>query len=273
MEAKLQRRVQRYGWDAAAGIYDGAWATALKPAHDDLLDMARPAPSMRVLETGCGTGLVTLRVAAAVGPNGSVFATDIADEMVQATSRRAQAEGPTNVRVERMGAENLKVEPAHFDLALCALGLMYVPRPDIALAMMRRSVKQGGRVAVTVWGERRKCGWADIFPIVDAVVQSDVCPLFFALGAPGALVDAMSAAGLKRIEERRRPVESVWRDDETMLSAVIDGGPVALAAKRFSPGIRQAVSTQFLTSVLGYRGEDGGYALPGEFVTAIGYVS
>jgi ubiquinone/menaquinone biosynthesis C-methylase UbiE len=249
MDGKLQRRVQRYGWDAAAPVYDSSWGERLKPAQDTLLEMAAPKPGMRVLEVACGTGLVTLRIAESVMPGGSVFATDIADEMVTETTAQAASNGLHNVEASRMGAEDLAVEDGSFDAALCALGLMYVPDPDKAISEMCRAVRQGGRVAVTVWGERRNCGWAGIFPIVDAHVQSEVCPLFFSLGAPGALVSALTSVGLTQVEESRLAVNLAWPDERSLLSAQIDGGAVALAAKRFSPEARREVETAFLDSV------------------------
>jgi ubiquinone/menaquinone biosynthesis C-methylase UbiE len=270
MDAKLQRRVQRYGWDAAAAVYESAWREQLKPAHDALLEMAALKPGMRVLEIACGTGLVTMRVASCVTPGGSVFATDIADEMVTEAANRAISNDFHNVETARMGAEDLGVEDATFDAALCALGLMYVPDPIKALSEMRRAVKPGRRVAVAVWGERRNCGWAEIFPIVDSHVNSEVCPLFFSLGIPGTLTAAMTSVGATQIEERRHAVELKFPDQEALLSAQIDGGAVALAAKRFSPETRREVSAAFLESVSKYRRDDGSYAIPGEFVTAIG---
>ena len=110
MDAKLQRRVQRYGWDAAAGAYDAGWGDGLRSAHDALLDVADLSPGMSVLETACGTGLVTLRAAAAVHPDGSVMATDISGVMVEVASRRVRHEGYDYVQVARMDAENLEVD-------------------------------------------------------------------------------------------------------------------------------------------------------------------
>lgn len=270
MDAKLQRRVQRYGWDAAAQTYESAWGEQIRPAHDALLELVALKPGMRVLEIACGTGLVTLRAAGAVAPGGSVFASDIANEMLAETAKNAVSRGLQNVETARMEAENLVVEADCFDSAICALGLMYVPDPVKALTEMRRAVKPGGGVAAVVWGERRNCGWAEIFPIVDSHVQSDVCPLFFSLGPPGALVAAMTSAGLVRIEQRRQAVQMEFPDSETLLSAQIEGGPVALAAKRFSPEIREKVNSAFLASVAEHRRDDGSYSIPGEFVTAVG---
>ncbi|SDJ45378.1 hypothetical protein SAMN05421850_1374, partial [Lutimaribacter saemankumensis] len=34
MDARLQLRVQRYGWDAACPHYHVGWSDQLRPAHD-----------------------------------------------------------------------------------------------------------------------------------------------------------------------------------------------------------------------------------------------
>ena len=46
MEARLQRRIQRYGWDRAAADYAAFWSRQIAPAQEKLLEMAalRPAP-------------------------------------------------------------------------------------------------------------------------------------------------------------------------------------------------------------------------------------
>ena len=89
MDARLQRRVQRYGWDKAACHYERSWQHQLEPAQTALLDMACLCPGERALDVACGTGLVTLRAAALVGPNGTAIGTDLSEQMV-ATARDGQ---------------------------------------------------------------------------------------------------------------------------------------------------------------------------------------
>ena len=59
MDPRLQRRVQRYGWDKAADHYEAGWAEQLKPAQDLMLGMVDVLEGHHVLETACGTGLIS----------------------------------------------------------------------------------------------------------------------------------------------------------------------------------------------------------------------
>jgi ubiquinone/menaquinone biosynthesis C-methylase UbiE len=67
MEPRLQRRVQRYGWDRAVAAYEQGWRDQLEPAHALMLGMVGLQRGERVLDVACGTGLVSLRIAEAVG--------------------------------------------------------------------------------------------------------------------------------------------------------------------------------------------------------------
>ena len=139
----------------------------------------------------CGTGLVTFRAAKAVGPQGAVVAADISTEMVRYIEAEAAARGIGHVTALRAHAEESVGEPGSFDAVLCALGLMYAPDPVAALREMHRALRPGGRAVAAVWGARRNCGWADIFPIVDSRVQSEVCPMFFQQGTGDNLADRL----------------------------------------------------------------------------------
>jgi ubiquinone/menaquinone biosynthesis C-methylase UbiE len=269
MDPKLQRRVQRYGWDKAASLYDRYWQEQLRPAQDLLLEMAALSAGEQVVEVASGTGLVTFRAAAAVGPSGSVLATDISDEMVERLAREARETGFTNVPARRMDAEAMDVPEGSFDAALCALGLMYVPDPVAALRQMHRALKPGGRVVCAVWGARSNCGWAEIFPIVDARVRSEVCPMFFSLGTGDALGTAMTAAGFAGVTSRRIGTVLHYDSPEEACGAAFAGGPVALAYSRFTGETRAAAHEEYLASIERWR--DGAqFNVPGEFVVCRG---
>jgi len=269
MDPKLQRRVQRYGWDKAAPYYERGWEAQLEPAQTALLRLAGLAQGQQVLDTACGTGLVTLRAAALIAPRGHIIGTDISEQMTRTARDIAEAKGIGNVTFERMDAEALGFDEASFDVALCALGLMYVPNPEKAVRELHRVLKAGGRAACAVWGQRSKCGWAQIFPIVDARVQSEVCPLFFRLGTGEALHQAFASAGFSEIGGERLETRLDYASPAEACEAAFIGGPVALAYSRFTDETKSEVHREYLDSLAPYRNGNG-YSVPGEFVIVAG---
>jgi SAM-dependent methyltransferase len=223
--------------------------------------------------------------------------------MVTHAAARARSRHLGHVRFARMDAEDLSPLPdASFDAALCGLGLMYVPDPLKAVREMTRALVSGGRVVAAVWGQRSRCGWAEIFPIVDAHVKSEVCPLFFSLGTADRLADVFREAGLVDVMTERIETRLEWASDDDACGAAFVGGPVALAYSRFDARTRLHVRRDYLASISRWRvsgspGTNGsqstngshstngssspygsstngdgdhGYAVPGEFVIVAG---
>jgi len=269
MDPRLQRRVQRYGWDKAADHYERYWTDQLAPARAAMLRVAALEPGERVIDVACGTGLVSFEAADRVGPTGSVLGTDLSERMVEAARAVAASRQLSTVQFERMDAEDLAVPDESFDVALSALGILYCPDPLRACREMFRALRPGGRIAVAVWGERRRCGWAEVFPIVESRVASEVCPLFFQLGTGEALRLTFEAAGFDGVEVERISTVLEYPSGEDALGAAFAGGPVALAYSRFDESTRGSAHGEYLASIEPYRHGDG-YRIPGEFVVARG---
>lgn len=272
MEANLQRRVQRYGWDLAAAVYEPLWQTQLGRAHAALMSCASLTPGARVLDVACGTGLVAFGAADAVGPDGSVVGVDLSGQMIDAARRRAGERGLTNISFARMDAEVLDFPDAHFDTVLCGLGLMYVPDPARAMQEMRRVLRPGGRIVVAVWGERSRCGWSTVFPIVEAEVASEVCPLFFRLGKTDALARLFAGSRFEAIEQQRIATMLSYADADEACRAAFVGGPVAMAWSRFDDGVRARVRSRYVDAIDEWRHAHG-YRVPAEFVIVAGTAS
>ena len=267
MDARLQLRVQRYGWDRAAPSYEQAWKQGLAPATAAVLNHAALRPGERVLDVACGSGLLTRAAWDAVAPEGGeVVGTDISESMLAEAARRSP-----NCRFVRADAQKLdeSVPVGHFDAVLCGLGLMYMPDPEAALATMARCLRPGGRMAVSVWGERRTCGWAEIFPIVDSRVRSEVCPMFFRVGTGNTLDAALRAAGLVDVQLSHPPTTIHYADADAACDAAFLSGPVALAYSRFDESTRDSVRADYLASIEPWRDGER-YDVPGTFVIGSG---
>jgi len=270
MEPALQRRVQRYGWDKAASYYQASWQKQLLPAQEKLMQFANIQAGEKAIDIACGTGLVTFRAAEKVSENGFVLGTDISDKMVELATATAKQKNYSQVKFERMDAEELSVADNTFDVALCALGLMYVPDPLNGLKEMWRVLKQGGRGVAAVWGKRDNCGWAEIFEIVDKRVASEVCPMFFNTGNDTVMEKLFTAAAFSDITTERISTQLEYVSAEDACGAAFAGGPVALAYHKFSPEVKEEAHTEYLDSIKEFKYSNG-YKVPGEFVICVGY--
>jgi len=154
MDEHAAKTTVRNVWESAAPgwvKWERHFSGHLKPATDELLDMAAVRPDARVLDLACGGGSQTFVAAERVGPNGVVVAVDIAGTMLNHVRQRAAQEGIANIETLQCAAEDLDVAQAPFDAAICRLGLMLFPSPATALAAVRQVLKPGARFAALVF--------------------------------------------------------------------------------------------------------------------------
>lgn len=269
MEPALQRRVQRYGWDKAASSYEHTWQQQLKPAHDCLFELAAIKQREHIIDIACGTGLVSFKAAAETGNEGVVLGTDLSDKMIELATHTLLQNNLSNIKFQRMDAEELSVQDETYDVAICALGLMYAPGPLNALKEIYRVLKKGGRCVSAVWGKRANCGWAEIFEIVDKRVSSEVCPMFFNLGNDGVLEKTVEMAGFSSIQIKTIKTLLHYDTASAACAAAFEGGPVALAYFKFPENVQKDVCEEYLSSIEPHKTENG-YAIPGEFVISLG---
>ena len=269
MKPELQRRVQKYGWDYSSPYYEKGWERQLQPAQEKLLKKVDLQPGEEVLDISCGTGLVTFPMARAVGEEGKIIGIDLSGKMITEARDLFQDQEVSNVDFMQMDAEELEFLDASFDVAVNSLGMMYYPNPNKAIEEMYRITTSGGRAAALVWGRRSACGWAGIFPIVDARVKTDVCPLFFQLGTGNTLAREFESAGFENVESERFEVSLPYKSDEEALISAFLGGTVALAYRKFDEQTKKEVHSEYIESIKSY--SNGlGYDIPGEFVVTKG---
>ena len=174
-----------------------------------LIEAAEIAPGQRVCDIATGAGEPALSVAALVGAEGRVFATDLCPEMMLGARRRAAAQGLGNMTFRTADMLALPDADAAFDRVICRFGLMFCPAPAQAAAEALRVLKPGGHVAYLVWGPRAE---TTMFVVFAAAAEAVLGPLGevdeidltrpFSLGATGALAGALTEGGFEDVEER-----------------------------------------------------------------------
>ncbi len=269
MDAALQLRIQHSGWNRAAPYYDTLWEQQLKPAQELLLSVAAVRSGEWVLDVACGSGLVTFPLAKAVGSTGKVTATDLSETMLEIGRDTARGLKFYNISFHQMEAEKLNLQKEQFDVVICSLGLMYLSNPLQAIREAYRVLKPGGRATILVWGARANCGWAEIFPIVDQRVTTEVCPVFFQQGTGHTLLYGFDTAGFSDTEEKRLSTFIHYDDEEEACDAMFIGGPVALAWKHFDIKTRDGAKKEYLASLQDFKNGKG-YDIPAEFVIVKG---
>lgn len=130
-----------------------SYESALVPAFfaqwaPRLCAVAGVADGDRVLDVGCGTGIVARTAAKLVGATGRVIGVDRNPAMLQ-VARRVQPDLTWQIG----DATALPMPDDSFDVVLSQMALMFFPDRSAALHQMRRVVCRGGSVALLVPAE------------------------------------------------------------------------------------------------------------------------
>jgi ubiquinone/menaquinone biosynthesis C-methylase UbiE len=107
------------------------------------------APSMKVLDAGCGPGRLTLPLAEAVGPQGEVLAVDVQPEMLTRAQDKVEAAGLGNVHFLEAGLGEGKLPQSAFDRAVMVTVLGEIPDQAAALKEIYGALKPDGILSVT----------------------------------------------------------------------------------------------------------------------------
>jgi ubiquinone/menaquinone biosynthesis C-methylase UbiE len=117
------------------------------------VELAAPAPGMRILDAATGTGFAAIAAARAAGPTGYVLGVDISDGMLIRARQSIASLSMTNIDLIKADASALPhLADSSFDLILCSAGLLYLPI-QTALREWRRLLKPGGLVGFSTMKE------------------------------------------------------------------------------------------------------------------------
>jgi SAM-dependent methyltransferase len=140
--AALKQR-QREMWASFAPV-----AAFTTPTAAHLIRFAGIRPGEAVLDVGTGTGVAAITAARA---GAQVKALDMASSLLEHARENARIARLDGIEWKEGDAEQLPYPDASFDVVLSQFGHMFAPRPEVAVAEMRRVLKTGGRVAFATW--------------------------------------------------------------------------------------------------------------------------
>ena len=128
-------------------------------AADHVVAHLGPGPGERVLDVGCGSGGLAIRIAELVGPSGAVLGADISERLVELARDRAADARCENATFALADAQvdTLGTEP--FDAVASQFGVMFFDEPTVAFANLASHVRPGGRLAFSCWQHMADNPW------------------------------------------------------------------------------------------------------------------
>lgn len=199
----------------------GPWAARL-------VEHAGPRPGQRVLDVGCGTGVVARTVAPLVEPGGSVTGLDISPDMLAVAHATATREG-VDVAWRQGPAEEMTFPDGSFDLALSQFALMFFADRDAALREIHRTLIPGGRVALSVWqGLDRHPFYHALHEAIRKRLGMSSVSDIFSLGDAAELRSLLCEAGFGSVEIESITMTARFPNPDRFLAGEIDVDTAAI---------------------------------------------
>lgn len=132
-------------FDVAGDAYQRFMGRYSTPLALQLLDLVGVRRGDRVVDVGCGPGVLTVPLVERCGP-ANVAAVDPSGSFVEATRALVP-----DADVRQASAEDLPFDDGAFDVALASLVVHFMTDPVAGLREMGRVTRAGGVVAATVW--------------------------------------------------------------------------------------------------------------------------
>lgn len=129
-----------------ADDYDEQWDGYMRASARRVLPEIPPGPALRLLDVGCGTGLL-LGEALRERPSLSACGADLSEPMLR-QARRRLGEGVGLVCAD---AGRLPFGDAVFGAVVSSSSLHYWPEPGLALREIARVLEPGGRLVLVDW--------------------------------------------------------------------------------------------------------------------------
>jgi ubiquinone/menaquinone biosynthesis C-methylase UbiE len=265
------RDAQRAAWatlSAGWEKWDAVIMDQLGPVGTAMIERLGIADDQEHLDIASGTGEPGLTVAK-LAPRGQVVLTDLTAEMLDIATRRAKAQGITNVETKVCSAEDLPFDDATFDSVSVRFGYMFFPDLAKATTEFARVLKPGGRLCSSVWVKPTNNPWTSI-AMQAIATEAELAPPdpdgpnMFRCAGPEFVSALYEAAGLRDSAEWDVDVELVTESPAEYWEMISERVSLAVAAlQQVDEPARERIAKAVIAKVSAYEDDDGKVRTPG----------
>ena len=185
-------------------------------------------PEAPVLETACGTGVVTERLRKRLAPDARLTATDINEHMLAEARKRLDG---TSIEFCVADATDLPFENGCFDAVVCQYGVMFFPDRVLGFAEARRMLRPGGRFLFNVWDSHERNPLVGCVHRAVGALHPDDPPGFlelpFSYHDTNLIESELRKAGFKDIKAEVQPMTCTAPSARHVALAFTAGTPLA----------------------------------------------
>lgn len=244
--------------DAAILYEDQKVPAMFAPLAEVTLDMVSLQPDDQMLDVACGTGILARKARQRFGKNPRIVGADLNEGMI---SIARALNDPFSRACEWHVADVAKMPftDDEFSLVFCQQGLQFFPDEGTAVREIKRLLRPGGRLALTIWN-----GASDLFKAMDVAVSRHVSPEAgkrflapFTYTGSETLIGLLESFGFEKICRHDVTVNRILKDPATAIVNEISGSPAGAAVIKQGEQVLQAVADDILRDVANYQdGED-----------------
>ena len=199
-----------------------------EPYAVDIAERVKVSDHALVLETACGTGIVSRHLRERLPKGARLVATDLNEAMLEYASRKFGVNSA--IEFKQADATSLPFADASFEAVVCQFGFMFFPDKLAAMREAHRVLVPGGKLIFSVWDSIEK---NDVTQITHEIITSffEIDPpsfyrVPFAFHDEATIVDLLKAARFSDPRISILPKTGTSPAARDAAKGLIEGNPV-----------------------------------------------